>query len=245
MRTIDGSFIPKADINIQGLVNSNNGTINVTSEHNNISVYAVKPDQAAGLSGSSINIVAANGSVSQGSIDGIVNVGGNPKDIYSQNYNSLINEINTTYTETDLKENIANALFTEDTSAVHGTGATIAGESIYINATDININGVLQSGYAKYEANIELTDAVQTKINNLDADAAKNKNTASYKIPSDAEILGNLDGKIDVKNTLALRASGVIKGEVNTQILIVEPNAQFNGSCSMKKAEETPSSQKK
>ncbi|MCQ2312141.1 MAG: polymer-forming cytoskeletal protein [Paludibacteraceae bacterium] len=59
-----------------------------------------------------------------------------------------------------------------------------------------------------------------------------------------AEILGNLDGKIDVKNTLALRASGVIKGEVNTQILIVEPNAQFNGSCSMKKTEEQPTNKK-
>lgn len=59
-----------------------------------------------------------------------------------------------------------------------------------------------------------------------------------------AEILGNLDGKIDVNNTLALRASGVIKGEVNTQILIVEPNAQFNGSCSMKKTEEQPTSKK-
>ena len=53
-----------------------------------------------------------------------------------------------------------------------------------------------------------------------------------------AEILGHLDGKIDVKNTLALRASGIIKGDVNTQILIVEPNAQFNGSCSMNKPEE-------
>ena len=48
-----------------------------------------------------------------------------------------------------------------------------------------------------------------------------------------AEILGNMDGKMEVKNTLALRASGNIKGEVVTQVLIVEPNAIFNGSCSM------------
>ncbi len=48
-----------------------------------------------------------------------------------------------------------------------------------------------------------------------------------------AEILGNMDGKMEVKNTLALRASGNIKGEVITQVLIVEPNAIFNGSCSM------------
>lgn len=59
-----------------------------------------------------------------------------------------------------------------------------------------------------------------------------------------AEILGHLDGKIDVNSTLALRASGVIKGDVSTQVLIVEPNALFNGSCSMKKAEEQPSTKK-
>lgn len=60
-----------------------------------------------------------------------------------------------------------------------------------------------------------------------------------------AEILGQLDGKIDVNNTLALRASGNIKGEVKTQVLIVEPNAQFNGSCAMTKPEDTSSSAKK
>ncbi|MGM9837385.1 MAG: polymer-forming cytoskeletal protein [Paludibacteraceae bacterium] len=48
-----------------------------------------------------------------------------------------------------------------------------------------------------------------------------------------AEILGCLDGKIEVKHTMALRASGNIKGEVTTGTLIVEPNAIFNGTCSM------------
>ena len=59
-----------------------------------------------------------------------------------------------------------------------------------------------------------------------------------------AEILGNMDGKMEVKNTLALRASGNIKGEVSTQVLIVEPNAIFNGSCSMTTPAE-PSNNKK
>lgn len=50
-----------------------------------------------------------------------------------------------------------------------------------------------------------------------------------------AEILGRLEGKIETRQTLALRSSGNIKGEVTTQTLIVEPNAIFNGSCSMAK----------
>lgn len=50
-----------------------------------------------------------------------------------------------------------------------------------------------------------------------------------------AEILGVVDGKIEVKQTLALRATSNIIGEVKTQTLIVEPNAVFNGTCSMTK----------
>jgi cytoskeletal protein CcmA (bactofilin family) len=56
-----------------------------------------------------------------------------------------------------------------------------------------------------------------------------------------AEIMGHLEGKIETKQTLALRASGNIKGEVTTQTLIVEPNAIFNGSCTMgNRASEKP-----
>ncbi len=58
-------------------------------------------------------------------------------------------------------------------------------------------------------------------------------------ICQNAEIMGTLEGKIETKHTLALRATGNIKGEVKTQTLIVEPNAIFNGTCSMGKEETT------
>lgn len=52
-----------------------------------------------------------------------------------------------------------------------------------------------------------------------------------------AEIMGSLDGKIEVKQTLAMRATSNMKGEIKTTTLIVEPNAKFNGTCSMKAEE--------
>ena len=55
-----------------------------------------------------------------------------------------------------------------------------------------------------------------------------------------SEIMGALDGKIINAQTLALRATGKIKGEVQTQTLIVEPNAQFNGTCAMPPAAAKP-----
>jgi len=54
-----------------------------------------------------------------------------------------------------------------------------------------------------------------------------------------AEIMGRLDGKIDVKYTLALRATSNLKGEIKTGTLMIEPNAIFNGNCSMGTTEKT------
>ncbi|NDV47545.1 polymer-forming cytoskeletal protein [Paludibacter sp. 221] len=50
-----------------------------------------------------------------------------------------------------------------------------------------------------------------------------------------AEILGKVDGKIEVSDTLTLRESAVVVGDIKTKILIVEPKAVFDGTCSMKR----------
>lgn len=48
-----------------------------------------------------------------------------------------------------------------------------------------------------------------------------------------AEIMGKIDGKINVKFALALRATSNLVGEITTGTLMVEPNAIFNGTCTM------------
>ena len=49
-----------------------------------------------------------------------------------------------------------------------------------------------------------------------------------------AEIIGSVEGDIVVTETLSLRGSAIIKGDVKTKVLMVEPNAVLNGTCSMK-----------
>jgi len=58
-----------------------------------------------------------------------------------------------------------------------------------------------------------------------------------------AEIIGSVEGDIVVTETLSLRGTAVIKGDVKTKILMVEPNAVFNGTCSMKDSTSTSSAQ--
>lgn len=48
-----------------------------------------------------------------------------------------------------------------------------------------------------------------------------------------ADIMGTINGSLHVDNTLSLRATGSITGDVKTKVLVIEPKAQFNGSCSM------------
>jgi len=57
------------------------------------------------------------------------------------------------------------------------------------------------------------------------------------------EIQGKMEGKVQVNQTLTLRSSANIQAEVNTQVLIVEPNAIFNGTCSMGKTVAQPQQQ--
>lgn len=48
-----------------------------------------------------------------------------------------------------------------------------------------------------------------------------------------AEILGKVEGCIKVENTLSIHATGSVQGDVETQVLVVEPKAFFSGSCAM------------
>lgn len=48
-----------------------------------------------------------------------------------------------------------------------------------------------------------------------------------------ADIEGQVLGELKVAETLNLRASAVINGDVKTTELIVEPGAELNGNCNM------------
>lgn len=50
---------------------------------------------------------------------------------------------------------------------------------------------------------------------------------------ANAEILGSFNGKMTVTQLLSLKATARIEGEVAVGKLSIEPNAYFNGACSM------------
>jgi cytoskeletal protein CcmA (bactofilin family) len=52
-----------------------------------------------------------------------------------------------------------------------------------------------------------------------------------------ADISGRIDGDIQVNETLFLRASAKVNGEIKTSKLVIESGAEFNGSCHMSNQE--------
>ncbi|MDR2841080.1 MAG: polymer-forming cytoskeletal protein [Paludibacter sp.] len=59
---------------------------------------------------------------------------------------------------------------------------------------------------------------------------------------ANAEIFGKVEGDIIASDTLSLRGTAKIKGTIKTKVLVIEPNAVFNGSCSM--SDESPAAKK-
>ena len=154
---------PKADIEINGYVNAKKGIVNITSRANNIIIQGTSADSSAGVSGKEVHLTAASGSVSQGYTDGITNIGGSVQTQYQSKYDALKKEFDDKYGY-EHTENISGEV-KNATKANNLSGNMIVGENIYINASDININGYMQSGYADYYVTVD--DGIAAKINNI------------------------------------------------------------------------------
>ena len=167
-KKVDAELVPKADIEINGNVEAENGVVTVEDKNYSILLQG-EGNRTAEVNGKEIHLTAGK-SISQGFTQGIVNIGGNPEELYKDKYfNSEVNEFNKAYGY-------------ENTSRVHredrthddvlnGSGSRIAGDNIYINASDINVNGLIQSGYGKYE--VTVADAVTSKVQKLDCSWAR------------------------------------------------------------------------
>ena len=46
--------------------------------------------------------------------------------------------------------------------------------------------------------------------------------------------MGTLQGNITVDETLSLKSTASLNGDVKTSVLVIEPGAKFTGTCSMK-----------
>ena len=184
--TIDGQTqtiqtTPRADIEINGLVDGGDGIVEISSAANNIVIQGDSASDSAGVKGKTVKLSASKGSVSQGFQEGIVSIGGDVQDQYASQYKEGKNHFDTEY---GFQHDTVHDEWSKN-EEVKSDGNRIAGENIYISAADININGEIQSGYEKYVVEIKDTNEVQNKINDL----RQNWLDSGSGVLSDAEIM--------------------------------------------------------
>ena len=143
---VSGSMKPMANILIQGNVYSKDGDVTIKSDSDSIVIQGKGVKDAVAISGARVTLDAAKGNITQGYTDGIVNIGADVKNQYDQAYKDAISKGKGTYQVDQIKTDI------KDGSKA--SGSYIAGGNVYINASDINVNGVIQSGFSDYYADI-------------------------------------------------------------------------------------------
>jgi len=149
------TYNPVTDVAVLGNLTNDSGDVRITNTSGSITISSGSADTAANIIGRMVQLKARD-SISQDYVDGIVNIGGRPQDLNAEEVRQAIDKASqnalkdktklVTSTESGLKETASDISKAEL--------GRIAGESIYISAADINVNGLIQSGYSKYEADI-------------------------------------------------------------------------------------------
>jgi cytoskeletal protein CcmA (bactofilin family) len=106
---------------------------------------------------------------------------------------------------------------TPDSGSVNIIGAGTSIEGDVISSGDIRIDGSLK-GTLKTRGKLVVGPSGQVE------------GTVSCQ---NADISGNVRGKVNVTELLSLKATAKLSGEISTGKLSIEPGADFSGSCSM------------
>ena len=157
-QTFVGQYLPQADIIVSGDVYNKNGSIKITSQHNNITIAGASAQDSVSVLGASVAL-SAGGSITQTFTDGIVNIDHDPRQFFNTQYDKLKNN----------KKNIYDITGPNGVpyDGMEPKGSFIAGGVISINATDINVDGIVQSGYGDYVLSMKNDKKVETAIDNI------------------------------------------------------------------------------
>ena len=185
------TFVP--DVAVLGNVNNRHGLVRIENKQGNITI-GTGASSSANVNGRMVQLIATRGSISQDYIDGILNIGGRPEDLNKTITASMIKNSNLN------KEKDSHDYKPVNTTPVQSENAAghIAGDSVYLAAADINVKGLIQSGYGKYvvdiaedalsEANIERmkNNGSEVTINGRTLYKVNDGNKAVYNANTDA-----------------------------------------------------------
>ena len=209
--------LTKADIGIFGTVQNSTGDVLIQNSNYNINV-----DGNANISARNIELKADKGSVTQNS-KGLLLVGGDPvtkyqfSDAIAKKIQSYVsNQAVNGKTKIDWLSNIGSYQAYKDALIAHkddlkltdaevneiknysvnNSSGIVAGNNVYISGLNVNLDGLVQSGYKEYK--VTLDKASNNKISELDKAYAKNQTalTDQYVMSNDKYCVSTKAGAV-------------------------------------------------
>ncbi|MBQ9572745.1 MAG: leukotoxin LktA family filamentous adhesin [Acidaminococcaceae bacterium] len=144
-----GEYHPVTDVAVVGDLTNDFGDVVIHNASGDITIGS-GDTKGVNIIGKTVRLTAL-GSISQDYVEGIVNIGGSPKNLNSAETQKIIDKaktVDSNTTEVDV------GLIAQGANHTLASEGRIAGGSIYIAASDINVNGLIQSGFSKYEAEV-------------------------------------------------------------------------------------------
>ena len=148
------TYVSIPDVAVLGNITNNFGDVTIENKQGNITIGSGSAGKGANINGRMVQLIATTGSISQDYIDGIVNIGGRPQDMNYEEAKALIDKANLSGD----KKLITTDMTAAKTNIEQAETGRIAGDSVYLAAADINVNGLIQSGYGKFEVIIPEKD---------------------------------------------------------------------------------------
>ena len=144
-----GEYHPVTNVAVTGNLTNEFGDVHIHNASGDINIGS-GDTKGVDIVGKTVRLTAL-GSISQDYVDGVVNIGGRPQDLNSAEVQKIINKSQVTDASTTKVEV---GLIAKGTDTTQASAGRIAGGAIYIAASDINVNGLIQSGFSKYEAEV-------------------------------------------------------------------------------------------
>jgi cytoskeletal protein CcmA (bactofilin family) len=102
------------------------------------------------------------------------------------------------------------------------------------NSSNVIGKGTMLEGNIETYGNIRIEGKIIGNIKSKSKIALGNSSHIEGNVTAqNADIEGEVKGKIEISELLVLKSTAVINGDIITGKLVVEPGATFNGSCKM------------
>ena len=166
------------DVEVNGKISNFYGNVTISNASGDIRISGGTKERPTGIEGNTVKLIAANGTIAQDYKEGIVNINGDPEKYLADKATAMKNTLGLSDTNNDKKNKEED--YTRSDSSNVATGY-IAGRDVYVSAANINVNGLIQSGYKTYAATVT-EDQLTTAKTRPASRAAVVQNRTMYEV---------------------------------------------------------------